>query len=376
MHVVNSLEVGGVEVGVVNVMHGLDRLGYKQAVCCLERYGALCDQVPASIAVLACGRIDRHQRFAPLLRAAWFMRSFRPQIVHARNCGAWVNGALAWLLAGCPGRLVFSIHGLDWIGRIGRRRAMLYRQLARLTFGLVAVCDATARRFAAEADIPPERFTVLHTGIDTRRFHPAPERNRRLQPFTRVVLGCVARLGQRKGHEQLIKAFAGAAAQSQIDLELRLVGDGPCRASLQTLARELGVEATVRFMGECNDVPEQLVQLDFFVLASHQEGRPTSIMEAMAAGLPVVATRVGGVEDLVIDGQSGILVDPDDAAGLTRAILALANDVDCRQAFGETGRKLAADRFSLANMVEAYHAFYRDTMDRRNSMPRAPTRPQ
>ncbi|SBT04713.1 Glycosyltransferase [Candidatus Accumulibacter aalborgensis] len=360
LHLVNSLDVGGVEVGVVNVMCGLDDLGYEQAVCCLERAGALIDRVPESISVSVCGKTDRRERLAPVLRAARSMRRFQPAVVHARNCGAWVIGALAWLLAGCPGHLVFSLHGLDWIGRVGPVRAMIYRQLARITFRMVAVGAATGECFARQVGISPERFTVLHSGVDTQRFQPALARLRSVRSPCRVVVGCVARLGQQKGHEQLLKAFAGAAAQCPTELELRLVGDGPCRAALQTLARQLGVETAVRFMGECTDVPEQLAQFDIFVLASEQEGRPTSIMEAMAAGLPVVATRVGGVADLVIDGQSGLLVAPDDVAALTRAIVALADDAGARQTFGEAGRRLAAESFSLVSMVQNYQRFYLD----------------
>lgn len=360
LHVVNSLDVGGVEVGVVNVMRGLDGLGHEQAVCCLERSGALVDRVPASISVSVCSKTGRREHLAPVLRAARLMRRFQPAVVHARNCGAWVNGALAWLLAGCPGRLVFSLHGLDWIDRVGPLRALIYRQLARVTFRMVAVCAATAESFALQVGLSPARFTVLHSGVDTQRFQPALTRRCTVRSPRRVVVGCVARLGQQKGHEQLLKAFADAAAQCRTELELRLVGDGPCRATLQALARQLGVDAAVRFMGERNDVPEQLAQFDIFVLASQQEGRPTSIMEAMAAALPVVATRVGGVADLVIDGRSGLLVAPDDVAALTRAIVALADDAGTRQTFGEAGRKLAAESFSLVSMVQTYQAFYLD----------------
>lgn len=361
LHVVNSLGVGGVEVGVVNVMRGLGELGYEQAVCCLEHDGALRGRVPASIAVWVCGRAGRRERYAPLWRAATLMRSFQPAIVHARNCGAWRNGAFAWLLAGCPGRLVFSIHGLDWVGCIDKRRALLYRQLARLTSGLVAVSDATARRFAADTGIPPERFTVLHSGVDTQVFQPRRPPYGPVGGCGRVVLGSVARLGQQKGHQQLIEAFALAAAQCCSRLELRLIGDGPCRVHLQALVRGLGLDDRVHFLGEREDVPAQLAQMDFFILASQQEGRPTAIMEAMAAGLAVVATRVGAVAELVVDGQTGILVCADDVAALSRAILALADDAQRRLALGQAGRVLAQDRFALADMVQSYGAFYAKT---------------
>lgn len=147
LHVLHSLDVGGVEVGAVNLMHGLHGLGYEQAVCCLEGRGALSDVVPDSVPVWACGPEQARGRYTPIVRAARRMHSFQPQIVHARNCGAWVNGTLAWVLAGCPGRLVFSIHGLDWRGRVAKRRALLYRLLWTLCSGPGGGFRSDRRRF-------------------------------------------------------------------------------------------------------------------------------------------------------------------------------------------------------------------------------------
>src|SRR5581483_8167703 len=131
LHVVRSLEIGGVEAGVLNLLPGLERAGLRQAICCLEGAGPWAGRVPGSVPIRACGDSRPGLRLAPLWRAAGFMRAFRPDVVHARNCGAWVDGAAAWLLAGRPGRLAFSIHGLDWVGGIPRRRVLAYRLLAR-----------------------------------------------------------------------------------------------------------------------------------------------------------------------------------------------------------------------------------------------------
>lgn len=360
MHVVCSLGVGGVEVGVVNVAGGLNRRGVGQCVCTLGSAQTLAGHLPASIPVFDCGARPLLHGYAPIVRAARHMRSFRPHIVHANNCATWIDAAMAWLLAGSPGRLLWSIHGLDWIGRVSARRALCYRQVARFTHALAAVSAPTARSFSLESGIPVERFAVLHSGVDLDRFHPGIPSDH-AQDRT-VVLTCVARLGQLKGHDVLIRAFQLALQRSPVRMELQLVGDGRFRASLEALARTCGVESRVHFAGEITDVAECLRRSDVFVLASLQEGRPMSIMEALASGLPVVATRVGAVADLVEHGVHGLLVSPNDVTGLADAMIELACDGDKRRRFGVSARQRAAASLSLDTMVNSYFDFYREVM--------------
>lgn len=359
LHVVNSLEVGGVEVGVANLVRGLHEAGYRQALWCVKRPGPLCSTLPESVPVFCAGPPAGGP--APCGAAVWrsaaWLRRWQPGVVHVRNCGAWHAALPAWALAGCPGRLVASIHGLDWVQPLGPARAALMRGLALTASALVAVSEVTARQFAAQSGVPAARFEVLHSGVDTRRFHPAAGAGNRDDPA--VVLGCVARLGQQKGHDILLEAFAAARRLGTPAMRLELAGDGPFRARLEARARHLGLADVVRFHGECADVAGLLRRVDLFVLASLQEGRPTSIMEAMASGLPVVATDVGAVAGLVQHGSHGLLVPPGQAAALAEAIAALARDPARRRAMGEAGRRFAVDHCSLAAMVGAYDRFYR-----------------
>jgi glycosyltransferase involved in cell wall biosynthesis len=353
LHVVRRLDFGGLEVGVVNLVCGLERLGFAQLVCCLEDRGALANRLPESVPVWTCAEGRRPQRLP--WRAARCIRDWRPEVVHARNGGAWIDATTAWLLAGRRGRLVFSFHGWDRLDRMPRQRAFLYRRLARMTNALAAVSTEAAQQFAEEAGIAPDRFTVLSSGVDTEQFRPPtkPKAN------GRVVLGCVGRLDPVKAHDVLIEAFA-CIAEGPGDPELHLLGDGPCRADLERLARQRGIADRVRFLGMAADVSERLREMDLFVLASHREGRPTSIMEAMATGLPVVATRVGSVPELVAEGRTGLLVDPGDATALARALGALITDEALRRRLAEEARRVAVAELSLDRMVAQYAAFYRD----------------
>lgn len=352
LHVVRRMYFGGLEMGVVNLIHGLAEQGIAQALCCLEDRGELADRLPASVPVWSCGGASGAQRVP--LRAAQFMRSWRPHVVHARNGSAWIDAAAAWLLSGRCGRLAFSVHGWDRLDRLPRGRAFLYRQIARLTTGLAAVSAETARQFAAETGIPERRFCILNSGVDTERFRPAPHRPVR----DRFVIGCVGRLDPVKAHDVMIHGFSRVLASGTRDVELHLLGDGPCRPDLERLVQSLQLGGRVRFSGMVSDIPEQLRSIDLFVLSSHREGRPTSIMEAMASGLPVVATRVGSIPDLVEHGRTGLLVPPADSTALAQAIGTLLGDDSLRQRFAESARAVAVAEFSLHRMVRDYLAFY------------------
>jgi glycosyltransferase involved in cell wall biosynthesis len=232
----------------------------------------------------------------------------------------------------------------------------MFRQLARMTWALAAVSAEAAQQFADETGIPAGRFAVLGSGVDTKRFRPATGP----RPAGRSILGCVGRLDPVKAHDVLIEAFFRALGDGTRDLELRLMGDGPCRPALERLVQERGLTSRVRFLGTVPDIPEQLRELDFFALASHREGRPTSIMEAMASGLPVVATRVGSVATLVAEGRTGLLANPGDTDGLARAFAVLANDESLRCSLASEARRVAVAELSLDRMVDQYDAFYRE----------------
>lgn len=358
LHVVRRLGTGGLEVGVLNLVHGLEQIGIAQAVCCLEDRGELADRLPSSVPVWACrenGRVQKMPR-----RAAHHIHEWRPDVIHARNGGAWIDTVTAWFLAGRHGRLAFSFHGWSRVDRMPRRQAFLLRQLARVTPALAAVSAETVRQFADETGIPPGRFTVLSSGVDIERFHP-PSCPR---PSRRLTIGCLGRLDPVKAHDVLIEAFSNALRDGTTDMELRLLGDGPCRPQLERMVQERGLTNHVRFLGMISDTPEQLRQLDIFVLTSHREGRPTSIMEAMASGLPVVATRVGSIPELVVEGQTGLLEEPGDACGLAQSIGLLVKADDLRRQFSLEARRVAVEELSLARMINEYAAFYQGVAGR------------
>jgi len=172
-----------------------------------------------------------------------------------------------------------------------------------------------------------------------------------------VLFVSVARLSPQKDHVSLIQAFSIAASRNG-HLRLLLAGDGPLRLEVEARVKALGLEGKVRFLGVRADVPEILAAADVFVLSSRWEGNPLSVMEAMAAGKPVIATAVGGVPELVQDGVSGVLVPPENVEALADAMLKLAGDAALRTRSGQAAFRRAKERFDVSVMVEGYGTLY------------------
>jgi glycosyltransferase involved in cell wall biosynthesis len=252
---------------------------------------------------------------------------------------------------------IFGLTGAAVAGvpvRIGGRREIvtdkstaklvLQRGAYALAGAVVANSHAAASRLRREG-VPSRSIHVVSNGVELPE---RPTRNRAGRPRA----GCVANLRPEKGHDVLIEALA--ARPDLRDLQVELVGDGPCRSALDAQARARGVGEQVRFLGERRDVGERLANADLFVLPSRTEALPNSVMEAMAAGLPIVACRIGGIPELVEDGVTGLLVPPDDPDALGEAMAQLVANPARASALGAAARAAVAERFSMARMIAGF----------------------
>jgi glycosyltransferase involved in cell wall biosynthesis len=211
--------------------------------------------------------------------------------------------------------------------------------------------------------IPADRILQIYNGIDGRRFAPGetePEVGSRPGKF---IIGTVGRLDPIKNHKSLMRALKELIARQPVGrarmIELVIVGDGPLSKDLKDYALELGVADCVRFAGPSDNVPAQMRSFDVFVLPSMNEGISNTILEAMASGLPVLATRVGGNPELVLEDQTGTLVPSGDDGALTSALEEYLRDEGLRKKHGTAGRRRALDSFSLNSMVTRYCQLYR-----------------
>ncbi len=363
--VIGSLEVGGAETHLAQVLPGLVAVGFEVAVHTLTGRGALADRLEAGgvrvvvpdhaqAAARRGGFLARGLRAArACVSLARTMRVWRPDIVHFFLPEAYLVGAPVALLAGGRARLVMSRRSLAAYQAKRPLLARIERWLHGRMDAVIGNSDAIARELATEG-VPPEKLRTIRNGIDLARFD-RPQAG----TGTPLTLLIVANLIGYKGHADLIDALA-LARDALPDWQLLCAGrDDGLEASLVARAAAAGIGKRVRFLGPREDVPALMATADVAVLASHEEGFPNAAIEAMAAGLPLVATRVGGVPEAAVDGETALLVPPRDPAALAHAIRRLAGDVELRHRLGMAGRERVHRHFGLDTCVLAYRDLYR-----------------
>jgi glycosyltransferase involved in cell wall biosynthesis/peptidoglycan/xylan/chitin deacetylase (PgdA/CDA1 family) len=371
LHLIWALDLGGAERQVVEIVRGLDRARFEPTVGCLVRKGRWGERLEREgIRVV---EFAKHRRFDPgvALRLRRFLRAERFDVVHTHAFTAATWGRLAAALSGTP---VVIAHEHSAFSLDSRTRRAMDRLLAPLTDRWIVVAESLARDLVAREKLPTGRMVVVPNGIAPGAevaAEPTPALRAALAGAPRTSLvGTLARFEPRKGLDVLIDAFALVAARHQ-DCGLALVGEGPLRRDLERQVRRLGLSERVRFCGRRDEVAEVLAALDVFVLPSHAEGLSIALLEAGAAGRPVVATSVGGNGEVVRDGLTGLLVPPGDAPALADAVVRLLDDAAAATAMG---RRLAADvreRFASAEMVRRIERVYEDALAARGAAPRA-----
>ena len=288
--------------------------------------------------------------FAPRRLAAIIARE-RPDVVHAVMYQAIQLARLAKPLAGVPFKLVSS-------PRVHYRSRSLWTLLVdRCLKGrddlLIAECDASRRFLLERLGYDPKKAITIRNGVEQDGRPPSKEKLRELG-LDGILIGAVGRLDRQKGFAVLIEAMAHLKGTP---LRCAILGDGPERARLEALIRRRGLEGSVRLLGE-TEAASWLPAFDVFCLPSLWEGLPNSLLEAMALGLPVVASAIDGVPEAVTDGADGLLVPPSDPAALAAALQRLAGDAGKRARLGAAARKTAAERFALSRMIGEYERAY------------------
>ena len=376
-HVIHRLAIGGLENGLVNLIDSMPRDRFRHAIVCLTDFTEFRERIRRDdVEVFALGKrpgtdFSVHGRFWKLLRA------LRPSIVHTRNLAAlefqWVAAA-----AGVPAR-VHGEHGWDTVDLHGRNPR--YNRLRRLTRAVVGRYIALSRdieRWLVDiVHARPERISQIYNGVDTDRFHPAtggvrePVGPADFAGAAEVVFGTVGRLEPVKNSLHLIEAFI-TLAQANPGLRARLrlvvVGDGSLRPKVLERLEQAGLRGQAWVPGARDDIPRILRTLDVFVLPSLNEGVSNTILEAMASGLPVIATRVGGNPELVAPNASGFLPEGENVGELAEAMRRYAECAELRSLHGRAGRARVESHFSLAAMTSAYMRTYDEILAASDAM--------
>ena len=294
-----------------------------------------------------------------ILRLVRMVRAWRPDVLHSHMVHANLLARVVRMMTPVPA-LVSTIHSINDGGRL---RMTAYRLTNRFMDRVTIISRLAAERYVSIGVIPADRLEVIPNAVDTARFRRMPEARaavrKELGLGDEFVWLAVGRFQPAKDYPTMIGAFAGLPAGSSS--RLLLAGQGPLRGEVETLIEKAGVQDRVRFLGVRRDVPELMSAADGYVLSSAWEGMPVVLLEAAAAGLPVVATRVGGVQEVVEDGSTGTLVPAGDAAALARAMAAIESlSPDARTSMGARGRALVDERYSTDRLMERWERLYSD----------------
>ncbi len=359
--VLHVMQVAGAEVLVDETIR---RLGPRidPVVFCLDSVGTLGQRLLADkIPVIAYGRRPGLDWSVPRRMAA-DIRSRRVQIVHAHQYTPFFYGAIAARLSGVRPRVIFTEHGRHYPDVVSARRRWLNRIVFnRLADDINAVCEFSATSLARQDGFRRDRIHVIPNGIDFPKYShevDAADLRRRLDldPARKYVI-CVARFHPVKDHQTLIEAFARVAAERH-DVDLLLVGDGELRNNLTKQCHDLGLDARVRFLGIRDDVADLLRAADVFTLTSVSEAASITLLEAMATGLPVVVTAVGGNPEIVRDGIDGLLAPRKDAVSIGRALARLLDDPALARRLGASAAARVNAEYRLDRTVDSYYELY------------------
>ncbi len=375
VHVMFSFDTGGLENGVVNLVNHLPRERYRHAIMALTRISGFRERVVRDdVEFIALGKKPGHA-LGLYPRIVGLLRELRPAIVHTRNLAALEVSAPA-AIAGVPVR-IHGEHGRDVGDLHGTRRRYQWVRRAYRPFvsHYVALSQDLERYLVERVGVGARHVSQIYNGVDVTRFVPVAARAAVPgSPFADsklCVVGSVGRMQAVKAPVLLAQAFVEALALRPAlrdRLRLAMVGDGPLRDEAMRTLEAAGMRDLAWLPGERSDVPALLQSLDVFVLPSLAEGISNTILEAMASGLPVVATRVGGNAELVRDGVTGMLVPPANPRALAEALIALAEGPARARAMGRAGRARALEAFSLDTMVSRYATLY-DTLCERRRIP-------
>jgi glycosyltransferase involved in cell wall biosynthesis len=347
VHLTLGLEMGGQEKLLVAFARHHDRKRFRLEVVVLGPRGLLADEIESwDVPVTA---LDEPEGLRPdlVFKLAAFFRRRRTAILHTHDERPHIYGTPAAWLAGV-GRVIQTRHSMGV--RLTQRQARVVNLLARLTDRFICVSRDGAQR-ARAAGIGSGKVGLIWNGIDLGLFRYSGG-----QPGGPAVT--VARINPEKDIANFVRA-AALVARADGAFRAEVAGEGPCLPEVRRLVAEAQVESTVRFLGLVRDVPGLLGRSGMFVLPSLNEGISLTLLEAMAVGLPVVATCVGGTPEVVEDGVSGLLVPPGDPEALAAAILRLRRDSALARRLGEAGRRRVEQHFDVVRMVRAYEQLYR-----------------
>lgn len=359
MQITHDLDLGGLQQVIYNLCRTLDRSRFDISILCLREKGLFANDVEAlGIPVHLLEQKERGADYFAFLKVARVLRELRIDVVHTHNTQPFFDGTLGAILAGVR-TVIHTDHARAFPDKL--RYMIAEWAMAQYAYRVVGCSEHTSQQLMRYEKIPARKIVTIPNGIDGSRFELAIDRQAKRRELgiheKGSVIGLAVRLSDQKGITFLLQAMPRILARHP-DTTLLVAGDGDLRVELEREARELGIASRVVFCGPRKDIPELLKLLDLYVLPSKWEGLPMVILEAMAAGCPIVATDVGGNSTAVVDGVTGTLVPPLDSGALAEAIVRLLDTPDLLKAYAVNGKERFRDRFSAEIMARQYERLY------------------
>ena len=369
-YLVDSLNVGGTETQAVELALRLPVSEYEVTMGCLRAEGPLLEKLRGSAVNVRefhpSGGLDSAAGLYELIKLAGYLRRERFRVVHTHDLWSNLMGVPAARLARVPA-IVSSRRDLahfDWYQ--GKRRHWL-RRIQNLSGVVLANATPIRDALISEDRFAPEKLRVIHNGVDTEKFQRAPRDRARLFPDVGNAM-LVVLVGNMhsdvKGHPWLIAA-APTVVREFPEVRFVFAGDGELRPTFAAQVAQLGLESTFKFLGRRSDIPEILASCDLAVLPSRAEGLPNAVLEYMAAGLPTIASRVGGMAELIQDGVTGLLVPAEDANALAGALLQFLRDPEQARQIANDGQRFAVENFSFERLIREIDELYGELLERR-----------
>jgi len=360
MHVIHSIDVGGAEQVVANYARHIDKTRFSTSVCALRAGGRLYDQLRDEGVRTFLLRKRSGADLGALRRLVRLIKSEGIDILHTHNASAHSWGLLAAVLSTKP-ILVATEHSIHFPGRGGKLYSLARHAFRQRFSSIISCCNQVRDTQIPPWRLPANKHVVIHNGINPSLYASTPQQSLIVEKLgldpARPIVGTVGSLTPHKGHSVLIEAVAKMRRRGHTP-QVLIIGDGPLRTELAENISQNGLNGQILLAGVRVNISEILPLLDIFVLPSLREGFPISILEAMAAGLPVVASDVGGCRESLVDGVTGFLSEPGDPDMLADLLSELLADSARRLSMGKAAQERVRSHFSVEGMVRATERLY------------------
>ena len=360
MQITHDLAIGGLQQVVVTICRCINREKFDVSVLCLRDLGPFAKEIEEmGIEVHFLSQPGNGTDYFSFFKVAKILKKKQIDVIHTHNTQPFVDGTLGALLSGREMTIVHTDHARDFPDK---RRYMLAEWLmSHFTYKVVGVSAHTSRNLIRYEKISPQKVMTIPNGIDDLKFAIEIDGTKKKQelglPDCGLIIGLGVRLTRQKGIEYLLKAMPTILEEFP-DTAMVIAGEGPLEEELRRDAFSLGIDKSVHFIGPRLDMPELLKLFDLYVLPSLWEGMPMVLLEAMAAGCPVVATDVGGISKVIEHGINGLIVRPRNPEELAEAVIKLLTDEKLRKEFAQNGLMKFRQKFSADIMTRQYEQLY------------------